>query len=144
MSATIIAVANQKGGTGKTTTCENLGIGLVREGKHVLLVDTDPQASLTIALGYHRPDNLLVTLTDLMTSVMQERPVNPEEAILSHAEDVDLIPASIVLSGLNERQKKALTSSEKVKIMASIVHRNDCLLVVHYERDKIAGKNKQK
>ena len=140
----IIAVANQKGGTGKTTTCENLGIGLAREGKHVLLVDTDPQASLTIALGHPRPDDLPVTLTDLMTSVMQERPVNPEEAILSHAEDVDLIPASIVLSGLNERQKKALTSSEKVKIMASIVHRNDCLLVVHYERDKISGKNKQK
>ena len=144
MSATIIAVANQKGGTGKTTTCENLGIGLAREGKHVLLVDTDPQASLTIALGHPRPDDLPVTLTDLMTSVMQERPVNPEEAILSHAEDVDLIPASIVLSGLNERQKKALTSSEKVKIMASIVHRNDCLLVVHYERDKISGKNEQK
>ena len=84
MSATIIAVANQKGGTGKTTTCENLGIGLAREGKHVLLVDTDPQASLTIALGYPRPDDLLVTLTDLMTNVMQERPVNPEETILSH------------------------------------------------------------
>ena len=144
MSATIIAVANQKGGTGKTTTCENLGIGLANKGKHMLLVDTDPQASLTIALGHPRPDDLPVTLTDLMTSVMQERPVNPEEAILSHAEDVDLIPASIVLSGLNERQKKALTSSEKVKIMASIVHRNDCLLVVHYERDKISGKNKQK
>lgn len=48
------------------------------------------------------------------------------------------------MKDLNERQKKALTSSEKVKIMASIVHRNDCLLVVHYERDKIAGKNKQK
>ena len=74
MSATIIAVANQKGGTGKTTTCENLGIGLAREGKHVLLVDTDPQASLTIALGYPRPDDLLVTLTDLMTNVMQEHP----------------------------------------------------------------------
>lgn len=67
MSATIIAVANQKGGTGKTTTCENLGIGLAREGKHVLLVDTDPQASLTIALGHPRPDDLPVTLTDLMT-----------------------------------------------------------------------------
>ena len=54
MSATIIAVANQKGGTGKTTTCENLGIGLANKGKHVLLVDTDPQASLTIALGHRR------------------------------------------------------------------------------------------
>ena len=71
MSATIIAVANQKGGTGKTTTCENLGIGLANKGKRVLLVDTDPQASLTIALGHPRPDDLPVTLTDLMTSVMQ-------------------------------------------------------------------------
>lgn len=73
MSATIIAVANQKGGTGKTTTCENLGVGLANKGKHVLLVDTDPQASLTIALGHPRPDDLPVTLTDLMTNVMQER-----------------------------------------------------------------------
>lgn len=79
MSATIIAVANQKGGTGKTTTCENLGIGLANKGKHVLLVDTDPQASLTIALGHPRPDDLPVTLTDLMTNVMQERPVNPKK-----------------------------------------------------------------
>ena len=68
--ATIMAVVNQKGGTGKTTTCENLGIGLANEGKRVLLVDTDPQASLTIALGHPRPDDLPVTLTDLMAKVI--------------------------------------------------------------------------
>ena len=56
--ATVMAVVNQKGGTGKTTTCENLGIGLAREGKRVLLIDTDPQGSLTIALGHSRPDDL--------------------------------------------------------------------------------------
>lgn len=70
--ATVMAVVNQKGGTGKTTTCENLGIGLAREGKRVLLVDTDPQGSLTIALGHSRPDDLSVTLTDLMAKVMQD------------------------------------------------------------------------
>ena len=87
--ATIMAVVNQKGGTGKTTTCENLGIGLANEGKRVLLVDTDPQASLTIALGHPRPDDIPVTLTDLMAKVMQDQPIAPKEGILSHEEGVD-------------------------------------------------------
>lgn len=98
--ATIMAVVNQKGGTGKTTTCENLGIGLANEGKRVLLVDTDPQASLTIALGHPRPDDLPVTLTDLMVKVMQDQPIAPKEGILSHEEGVDLVPANITLSGM--------------------------------------------
>ena len=98
--ATIMAVVNQKGGTGKTTTCENLGIGLANEGKRVLLVDTDPQASLTIVLGHPRPDDLPVTLTDLMAKVMQDQPIAPKEGILSHEEGVDLVPANITLSGM--------------------------------------------
>ena len=98
--ATIMAVVNLKGGTGKTTTCENLGIGLANEGKRVLLVDTDPQASLTIALGHPRQDDLPVTLTDLMAKVMQDQPIAPKEGILSHEEGVDLVPANITLSGM--------------------------------------------
>ena len=65
---TVMAVVNQKGGTAKTTTVENLGIGLAKTGKKVLLVDCDPQASLTICLGYPRPDELPVTLTELLTA----------------------------------------------------------------------------
>ena len=130
MSATIIAVANQKGGTGKTTTCENLGIGLANKGKHVLLVDTDPQASLTIALGYPRPDDLPVTLTDLMTNVMQERPVKPEEAILSHTEGVDLIPASIMLSGLEVSLVNAMSRETVLKqILESVKSQYDYILL---------------
>ena len=98
--ATVMAVVNQKGGTGKTTTCENLGIGLAREGKRVLLIDTDPQGSLTIALGHSRPDDLPVTLTDLMAKDMQDQPLSPKEGILQHEEGIELVPANITLSGL--------------------------------------------
>ena len=97
--AVITAVTNQKGGTGKTTTCENLGIGLAMEGKKVLLVDCDPQASLTIALGNPRPDDLPVTLSDLMAKVISDQPISHGEGILHHPEGVDLVPANIALAG---------------------------------------------
>ena len=97
--AVITAVTNQKGGTGKTTTCENLGIGLAKEGKKVLLVDCDPQASLTIALGNPRPDDLPVTLSDLMTKIISDRSITPGEGILHHPEGVDLAPSNITLAG---------------------------------------------
>lgn len=113
--ATVIAVVNQKGGTGKTTTCENLGIGLANEGKKVLLVDTDPQGSLTIALGNPRPDDLPVTLTDLMAKIMQDQPPSPKEGILSHEEGVDLVPANITLSGLEVSLVNAMSRETILK-----------------------------
>lgn len=100
MDTQIISLANQKGGVGKTTTCANLGIGLAREGKRVLLVDCDPQASLTLSLGWRKPETLPVTLATLMGRILQEQPVHAEEAILHHAEGVDLIPGNIALSGV--------------------------------------------
>ena len=113
--ATVIAVVNQKGGTGKTTTCENLGIGLANEGKKVLLVDTDPQGSLTIALGNPKPDDLPVTLTDLMAKIMQDQPPLPKEGILSHEEGVDLVPANITLSGLEVSLVNAMSRETILK-----------------------------
>lgn len=98
--ATVMAVVNQKGGTGKTTTCENLGVGLAMEGKKVLVVDADPQASLTISLGYPVPDKLSSTLCDIMGKIMSEQPIAPDEGILTHPEGVDLMPSNIELSGL--------------------------------------------
>ena len=89
--ATVIAVVNQKGGTGKTTTCENVGVGLALEGKRVLLVDTDPQASLTVSLGNPYPDNLSPTLSDMMGKIIMEKPITPGEGILHHAEGIDLM-----------------------------------------------------
>ena len=100
MRGTIIALSNQKGGVGKTTTCANLGIGLAMEGKKVLVVDADPQSSLSISLGYPQPDQLPVTITDLMKKVMLDKPITEGEGILHQKEGVDLLPASIELAGL--------------------------------------------
>ena len=96
----VICVVNQKGGTAKTTTVENLGIGLARDGKQVLLVDTDPQGSLTISLGYPRPDDLETTLFDLLNKTINEDAIQPAEGILHQQEGIDLIPANISLAGL--------------------------------------------
>lgn len=115
MNATVIALVNQKGGTGKTTTCANLGIDLAREGKKVLLVDCDPQGSLTISLGHPQPDALPFTLSDLMNNVLNDKPIQPGAGILRHEEGVDILPANIDLAGMEVSLVNAMSRETTLK-----------------------------
>lgn len=133
----VIAVSNQKGGVGKTVSCVNLGIGLAQEGKKVLLIDADPQGSLTISLGYDEPDEMEYSLATLILNVVNDEKLNMEKTILHHREGVDLIPANIELSAIEVSLVNAMSRELLIGIfdliLETVLCKNKSIIVASSE-----------
>ena len=130
MEAKVYCVCNQKGGCAKTVTTVNLGIGLAREGRRVLLLDIDSQGSLTASLGCQQPDQLSLTLADALKAVIEETPFGCGEGILHHSEGIDFLPANIELSGMEVTLVNAMSRETVLRRYLETVKENYDVIIL--------------
>ncbi len=125
-----IAIANQKGGVGKTTTAFSLGVSLANNNKKVLIVDADPQANLTTYMGYYDENELPVTLSTLLERYIEDKGINSEEAILHHQEKVDLIPSDLSLAMTESNLQNAMSREYAMKnCLSSLKDKYDYIII---------------
>lgn len=126
----VIAIVNQKGGVAKTTTTVNLGVELAKTGHRVLLLDADPQGSLSVCLGIKDPDSLNESLATVMTASIEDIELPPETGIIHNNEGIDLMPSNIELSGVETGLFNTMSREFVLRNYISTVKKNyDYILI---------------